>query len=75
MIGTLYLEANIEKVFKQIDEVNQILAGRGSRFLDDYNYSRYFNSTDDDKTDIRYETPGTGDGEREFLTKSTCLWK
>ncbi|MEK5067736.1 cell wall metabolism sensor histidine kinase WalK [Sporosarcina sp. FSL K6-1508] len=27
VIGTLYLEANIEKVFTQIDEVNQILAG------------------------------------------------
>ena len=27
VIGTLYLEANIEKVFKQIDEINQILAG------------------------------------------------
>ena len=25
--GTLYLEANIEKVFKQMDEVNRILAG------------------------------------------------
>ena len=27
MIGTLYLESNIEKVFKQMDEINQILAG------------------------------------------------
>jgi two-component system, OmpR family, sensor histidine kinase VicK len=27
VIGTLYLEANIEKVFKQMDEINQILAG------------------------------------------------
>jgi two-component system, OmpR family, sensor histidine kinase VicK len=27
VIGTLYVEANIEKVFTQIDEVNQILAG------------------------------------------------
>ncbi|MER2089199.1 MAG: cell wall metabolism sensor histidine kinase WalK [Sporosarcina sp.] len=27
VIGTLYLEADIEKVFTQIDEVNQILAG------------------------------------------------
>ncbi|MBO0601776.1 cell wall metabolism sensor histidine kinase WalK [Sporosarcina sp. E16_3] len=27
VIGILYLEANIEKVFKQIDEVNRILAG------------------------------------------------
>jgi len=27
LIGTLYLEADIEKVFKQIDEVNRILAG------------------------------------------------
>ena len=50
--GTLYLEANIEKVFTQIDEVNRILSRRGSCFIVNYNYSRYFNSTDDDKTDI-----------------------
>ena len=27
VVGTLYVTANIEKVFKQIDEINQILAG------------------------------------------------
>ncbi|MCG3087347.1 cell wall metabolism sensor histidine kinase WalK [Sporosarcina cyprini] len=27
ILGTLYVEANIEKVYKQIDEINQILAG------------------------------------------------
>jgi two-component system, OmpR family, sensor histidine kinase VicK len=27
VIGTLYLESNIERVFKQMDEINQILAG------------------------------------------------
>ncbi|MHA6260960.1 cell wall metabolism sensor histidine kinase WalK [Sporosarcina sp. CAU 1771] len=27
VIGTLYVESNIEKVFKQMDEINQILAG------------------------------------------------
>ncbi len=27
VIGTLYLKSNIEKVFKQMDEINQILAG------------------------------------------------
>ncbi|MBB4826967.1 two-component system sensor histidine kinase VicK [Sporosarcina luteola] len=27
VLGTLYVEANIEKVYKQIDEINQILAG------------------------------------------------
>ena len=27
VIGTLYVESNIEKVFKQIDDINQILAG------------------------------------------------
>ena len=27
VIGTLYIEANIEKVYKQMDEINQILAG------------------------------------------------
>lgn len=27
VIGAIYLEANIEKVFKQMDEINQILAG------------------------------------------------
>ena len=27
VIGTIYVESNIEKVFKQMDEINQILAG------------------------------------------------